>query len=259
MKQPACCADIDSPLAHDSSCAVEFRRGFIATIPIMIGFIPVALVLGIQAVQKGFHIFEVPMMTALNFGGGSEFAAIEIWTSPPHLFLVAITTLMVNSRHLLMGATFSTHLRHLPKRRVLPALFFMCDESWALSLADTHQRARAGLRIAFSLAFYWGAAAGLYLTWSIAATVGAYVGPTLGDISVYGFDMAFPAIFLVLLRGMWKGFRASRPWLVSLAVAALTYVIAPGLHVPLGAIAGLLAAYFWSTDNEPEELCKPVP
>ena len=53
-------------------------------------------------------------------------------------------------------------------------------------------------------------------------TLGAAVGPTIGNIEQYGFDMAFTAVFLVLLRGMWKGMRASRPWFVSLVVAAAT-------------------------------------
>jgi len=53
---------------------------------------------------------------------------------------VAITAL-VNSRHLLMGASLAPLLQHLPRRRVLPALFFMCDESWALALADAQRSA----------------------------------------------------------------------------------------------------------------------
>lgn len=31
------------------------------------------------------------------------------------------------------------------------------------------------------------------------------VSPTLGDLHTYGFDMAFAAVMLVLLRGMWRG------------------------------------------------------
>ena len=51
---------------------------------------------------------------------------------------VAIT-LLINSRHLLMGAALAPHLKHLPKRRALPALFLMCDESWAMGPSDARQ------------------------------------------------------------------------------------------------------------------------
>ena len=77
------------------------------------------------------------------------------------------------------------------------------------------------------------------------------IGPILGDASRFGFDMAFPAVFLVLLRGMWKGLHAARPWLVSLITAALAYLYLPqGWHVPIGAVAGIASAYWLLGDKE---------
>ena len=71
----------------------------------------------------------------------------------------------------------------------------------------------------------------------------------MGDVKVYGFDMAFPAVFLVLLRGMWKGVRAARPWLVSLLAAASTFLLVPGAWcVAAGAVAGLLCAFRWAEE-----------
>nr|WP_245443075.1 AzlC family ABC transporter permease [Methylobacterium terrae] len=205
----------------------------------MVGFIPFALVLGAQAVRKGISPIEVPLMTGLNFGGGSEFAAVELWTSPPHLLLIVAMTFLVNSRHLLMGAALAPHLRDLPRSRTLPALFFMCDESWAMGLADAKRRASG-----FSLLYYLGVSAGLYLTWVVFTALGALLGPTIGDVTVYGFDMAFPAVFLVLLRGMWKGARAAAPWLISLVVAAAVHLLLPGAwHVAAGALSGVTWAY----------------
>jgi 4-azaleucine resistance transporter AzlC len=205
----------------------------------MIGFVPFALVLGAQATQKGMGLAEVPMMTALNFGGGSEFAAVGLWTSPPHIALLVAITFLVNSRHLLMGAALAPHLRALPKRQALPALFFMCDESWAMALADA-RKGTAG----FSFPYYLGVSFGLYLTWVSFTAAGALFGPTFGDPTTYGLDMAFPAVFLVLLRGMWKGAYAARPWAISLLAAAGAYLLLPGAwYVVAGALAGVAAAY----------------
>jgi predicted branched-subunit amino acid permease len=102
----------------------------------------------------------------------------------------------------------------------------MCDESWAMSLSDARQLSAAGHQLGFSLPYYLAVAAGLYLTWIVSTAIGAALGPAMGDVKVYGFAMAFPAVFLVLLRGMWKGVRAARPWLVSLLAAlSVVYVI----------------------------------
>lgn len=222
----------------------ELRRGLRASLPVMFGFVPFALVLGAQASAKGFHAVEVPLLTGLNFGGGSEFAAIGLWTSPPHLLLIAGVTALVNCRHLLMGAALSPYLRHLPRRKALPALFFMCDESWAMGLADARQAETAGRSQPVSLPYYVGVSTGLYTTWVSFTALGALLGPVLGDVTRYGFDMAFPAVFLVLLRGMWKGMRAAAPWAVSLVVGVAVCLLAPGAwYVPAGALAGVVAAF----------------
>ncbi len=228
----------------------EFRRGVAACSPVLLGVAPCALVLGAQAAQKGMSLLEVPLMTGSNFAGGSEFAAIQLWTSPPHVALIAFITFLVNSRHLLMGAALAPYLQHLPKRKVFPALFLMCDETWALSLADARRRARLREKgPAFSLPYYVGAGLCVYVAWVAFTSLGAALGPVMGNAEAYGFNLAFPAIFLVLLRGMWTGFRAARPWLVSLVVAALTYLFVPGAwYVAAGALSGLAAAWLLASD-----------
>ena len=113
------------------SAKQEMERGLRAALPIVLSFIPFAMVLGAQAVQKGMSAGQITLMAGVNFAGGSEFVAVNLWTSPPHLFLIALMTLLVNSRHFLMGAALTPYLQGLPARKVLPALFLMCDESWA--------------------------------------------------------------------------------------------------------------------------------
>ena len=244
----------DGDFAHQrrGNIGIFFRRGeeqafhMRCQLAVHVGQLELVLEVrdGAQAAQKGLSALEVPLMTGLNFAGGSEFAAVELWTSPPHIALIVAITALVNSRHLLMGASLAPLLQHLPRRRVLPALFFMCDESWAMGVADARRRA-----LGFSLAYYLGVSAGLYTVWVACTALGAIVGPLLGDIHAYGFDMAFPAVFLVLLRGMWQGMKAARPWLVSLVVAAATYLLIPGAwYVASGALAGLAAAWLLAED-----------
>ncbi|MDN5512213.1 AzlC family ABC transporter permease [Acinetobacter sp.] len=234
-----------------SQNAVEFKRGVKTSVPLLLGIIPFALVLGAQATQKGFSTLEMPLLTGLNFAGGSEFAILEMWSNPPNILILMFITFLVNSRHLLMGASLVPYLRHLPNKTVFPALFFMVDESWAVSLADAQKKqSQLGYQRAFSMMFYAGLCFALYLMWVGFTSLGAVIGPVLGDISRFGFDMAFPAVFLVLLRSMWKGIRAARPWLVSLITAALAYLYLPsGWYVPIGAICGIVSAFFLIGDE----------
>lgn len=223
----------------------EFRRGVRDCLPVIIGLLPFALILGVQGAKKGMSVLEMLLMAGLNFAGGSEFAAVNQWGNPLPVLLIVTVTFMINTRHILMGAALAPYLKGLPLKKVLPALFFMTDESWAMGLGDIHKRKQLGLP-AFSLPYYMGVSLTLYTVWVVFTALGTAVGPGLGDVEAWGFGMAFPAVFLVLLRGLWKGFTAARPWLVSLIAAAAVYLTTDGAwYVPAGAAAGLLTAYFW--------------
>lgn len=225
----------------------EILRGAKDALPIMFAVAPYAMVLGTQASQVGLSIAEVGTMTGLNFAGGSEFAAIQLWESPPPFLMIVLITFLINSRHIVMGAALAPYLRHLPKRKIIPALFFMADEGWAISYADTLRRSLSKHQPAFSWHYYCGACFFFYPVWVGFAILGALLGPVLGDIETYGFAMAFPAVFIVLLRGMWKGVHFARPWLVSLIVAATVYLLVPGAWFVLaGTLAGMITSYLWA-------------
>lgn len=222
----------------------EFKRGVKDCLPVLIGMLPFALILGVQGGQKGMSPLEMSLMTGLNFAGGSEFAAVGLWGNPLPVLLIVTVTFMINTRHILMGAALTPYLKDVPLKHAMPALFFMTDESWALAMADIHRRKQLGLP-AFSLPYYMGTAVSLYVVWVSVAATGAALGPVFGDVAAWGFGMAFPAVFLVLLRGLWKGFKAAVPWLASLLVAASVYLSVDGAwYVPAGALSGLLAAYW---------------
>ena len=51
-------------------------QGFKDAFPVMLGFIPFGFVLGAQAVAQHMKVWQVPLMTGVNFAGGSEFAAV---------------------------------------------------------------------------------------------------------------------------------------------------------------------------------------
>lgn len=125
---------------HHSFTFTEFRRGIIEAVPILIGVMPFGLILGTRAAQQGMSWLEVVLMMGLNFAGGSEFAAVSLWQNPLPVLLIIGTTFLINSRHILMGVAFIPFVRHLPLKKLLPVLFFMTDESWAMSLADAGKR-----------------------------------------------------------------------------------------------------------------------
>lgn len=223
-----------------SSEKAEFYRGAKDAIPVMLGFIPFAMVLGASAVGAGFKWYELGLLTTTNLAGGSEFTVVSLWDNPLNIGLIVVMATLVNSRHIIMGANFSLLLKDMPRKKALALLFVMIDESWAMAVADAKQYNRTRLNVPY----YLGVAGVLCLTWAVFTTLGAYFAPMIGDLKQYGMDMAFTAVFLVLLKGMWQGLKPAVPWLVSLAVAGVLYHTIDGAwYVAGGALAGVLCAF----------------
>lgn len=81
----------------------EFYRGVKEALPVMLGFIPFAMVLGASAVEAGFKWYELGLLTTTNLAGGSEFAVVRLWDNPLNIGLIVLMATLVNSRHIIMG------------------------------------------------------------------------------------------------------------------------------------------------------------
>ncbi|SPU56005.1 AzlC family protein [Brucella melitensis] len=78
----------------------------------------------------------------------------------------------------------------------------MCDESWAVSLADAKRRQAKGVNAALNLAYYMGVAIPFYLAWVMSATLGAVFGPMIGDLHPYGSTWPFRPSFSYSLQAV---------------------------------------------------------
>lgn len=213
----------------------DFWLGTLHILPLLIGCIPFALIYGTNAALKGLSGLETGLMSLMVFAGSSQFVAVEIWRDPVPLLLIVATTAMVNIRHLLMSAALAPAMGRFGPLRAYGALFFLADEIWAIAM----RRATEGR---FTPAYYAGLFASFYLSWAFWGVVGHRLGAAVIDPARFGFDFAFTAVFIVILRGLWRGKASLAPLLASVSVAILAYAFLPGVwYIFLGGLSGILA------------------
>jgi 4-azaleucine resistance transporter AzlC len=210
------------------------RRGALGVLAIVPAAVPFGLVYGVAAAEKGMTALEVTLSCMLIFAGASQLVAMELWREPLPVVAMVISVLVINLRHLLMGATVAPWFRGARPLPTYLSLYLMTDESWGTAVAD---RRRGHVDAAFMM----GAGGTLWLFW-LAASVG---GHALGDL-MRGFDPALfgwliTGFFVVLLAGFWRGPGDLLPWIVAAGVALLTRQFLPGTwYVLTGALAGSL-------------------
>ncbi|WP_310294173.1 AzlC family ABC transporter permease [Rhizobium sp. BE258] len=214
----------------------EFSGGMRAIAPLIAAVIPIGLVFGAVAATKGLSPLETGLMSALVFAGGSQFVAMDIWTHPASWAGLGFAALLVNIRHVLMGASIGSKMQAFPPRARYFSVLFLADEIWAMA------EFRAGIA-RLTPAWFAGLATPFYLTWLLSSLAGATLGAFLGNPVTLGLDFAFPAVFIVLVMGFWKGPETGAVLLASGAAAVMTQHFIPGVwYIAAGALAGLAAA-----------------
>src|SRR5262245_33979519 len=111
----------------------EWRAALVDILPAMVAGMPFAALCGALAVAKGLSPAEVLAMSLFVFAGGAQFAAIEIWSYPVPVFAVVVSTLLINSRHVLMGTSLRPKLHALSAPQRVLGCFLLADENWGVA------------------------------------------------------------------------------------------------------------------------------
>jgi len=204
-------------LGHRRLSFSEAIRGARACLPICLSVAVYGLVLGVLAAQAGLSVAEVALMSGMVYAGASQFVAIELWGPTPDIAAIVVAVGVINLRMMLITATLGEMFRPVAMPRALAAMFFVSDETWALTLTE-EKRSGAGA------GFLIGASLILYGTWVASTVAGAMLGTALSfDPARYGIDFVFTAVFLALLAGLWRGRADIVPWLAAALAGALVY------------------------------------
>lgn len=215
----------------------EAREGLADIVPVIIAAVPIGLLFGALAAAKGLSALEVGLMSLLVFAGGSQFAAVELWTQPLSIATLAFSALLINARMVLMAASLAPKLSGFSWTQRILGFHLLTDEAWALA------ERRAGSR-PVTPAYWFGLCCLLPLAWVGTTVAGALAGSLMGDPSRLGADFAFTAMFIGLVAGFWKGRVTAVTVAAAGAASAVVYVLAgPPWHVAAGAAAGILGAY----------------
>lgn len=214
-----------SPSAAAHS-APGFATGLRDGIPIALGYFTVSIAFGLAAAAIGFPTLGLALMSATNLSSSGQFAGVAV-VAGGTLMELALTTLLVNLRYLLMSMSLSQRLA--PGTSTLGRLvvaYGVTDEIFAVELGHRVVRAR----------YAAGLMALPILGWTSGTVVGAVAGEVLleslaGPMGVLLYAMFTATVIPALKR--------SRPIAIVAAVAA----VASALLYYVPATSGIQAGW----------------
>lgn len=218
------------------------RKGLQVSLPIIIGYIPVALTFGVLSVQSGLSLIELTLMSMFVFAGASQFMGVNMIAASAGTMEIIIATLVLNFRHFVMSLSFMNDVgRHVSFRERLLISAGLTDESFTMiSLHKSEVKAEK------SALFYITIVISAYLSWVIGSVLGGVLGGVIPEKLSQSMGIALYAMFIGLLvpsvkREIRVGFIAVIAMCVSVLVAQF---VSSGWAIVMGTVLGGFSGVF---------------
>lgn len=165
------------------------KKGLRDSLPIVLGYMPVALAYGVLAKTSGVSLLTCYLLSAIVYAGASQFIALNLITLGMSSYEIIITTFLVNIRHLLMSASLQAKLKKHKKLGPLIA-FGVTDEFFSVaSFTKETLEPKYVLPLEFMP----------YITWSAFSVLGYMLGSILPEILRESMNIALYAMFIALI------------------------------------------------------------
>ena len=202
------------------------KTAFIKSLPVMAGYVVLAIGFGILMKEAGYGLFWSFLMSFTVYAGSMQFVAVSLLSSGASLISAALTTLMVNARHLFYGVSMIDKYKNAGKKK--PYLIFaLTDETYSLLCGDDYPEGEDKHWYSFFVSLfnqcYW--------------VIGSIIGSILGSLITFntaGIDFSMTALFVTVFVEQWLTSKNHLPALAGLfcSVACLVIFGPDGFLIP---------------------------
>ncbi len=171
------------------------KTAFIKSLPVMAGYVVLAIGFGILMKEAGYGLFWSFLMSFTIYAGSMQYVAISLLTSGASLISTALTTLMVNARHLFYGVSMIEKYKGAGKKK--PYLIFaLTDETYSLLCGEDYPEGEDKYWYSFFVSLFNQS------YWVIGSVIGSILGAMI-TFNTAGIDFAMTALFVTVFVEQW--------------------------------------------------------
>lgn len=207
------------PLKH------PVRTGIKDSLAAGLGMFPLGIAFGLMVVQAGLPWWVAPALSIAGFAGSLELLLVGMMVAMTPLATIALTTLLVNFRHVFYSFTFPLHVVKNPIARFY-SMYSLIDEAYAVTASSSGPWTSRRL-ISMQLAFqsYW--------------VGGGLVGVLISSFipgRIEGLEFALCALFITLTLDAAK----KKDQVPSLVLGGLSFTLAVLVTPDIALFTGLI-------------------
>lgn len=193
------------------------KKCFVDTLPVMAGYVVLGTGFGMLMHANSYGLLWTAAMSIFIFAGSMQYLAVDLLTSGAGLITAALTTLMVNARHLFYGISMIDKYKNTGWRK--PYLIFaLTDETYSLNCNGAPEEIQEPKKYYFLVSLF------NQCYWVAGSVLGVLVG-TILPISTEGVDFALTALFVTVFVEQWKSTKDHIPALIGVFASLLSLLV----------------------------------
>ena len=211
----------------------SFRYSLQRTIPILVGFFPVGIAYGVLMSNLGYNFIWSALSSLFIYAGSLQMLMVSFLMNNVPLLTVAITSLLLNSRHIFYGISFIDRFKEYGFWKYF-LIYGMSDENYSLLCS---YREKDGVN---EKAVHILSAALIWFYWILFSALGGLIGQFI-TFNTTGIDFALTALFVVILIEQIKGAASRLPVLIAAASSVIWILLVGADHFLLPSLVSTVA------------------
>ncbi len=193
------------------------RTAFLDTLPVLTGYVFLGFGFGILMHRSGYGVLWSAAMSLFIYAGSMQYVAVSLLTGSTGLLTAALTTLLVNARHLFYGISMVDAYKGAGRKK--PYLIFaLTDETYSLVSKNQAPAGMSRHQYCFLVSLFDQA------YWVAGTVLGALAGSLL-PINYEGIEFVLTALFVTIFMEQWLSTKNHAPALVGVAATAVCLLI----------------------------------
>lgn len=193
------------------------RRAFLDTVPVMTGYVFLGFGFGIVMHQIGYGVLWSAAMSLFIYAGSMQYMAVGLLTGGASLLTAALTTVVVNARHLFYGISMVDAYKGAGKKKPY-MIFALTDETYSLV---SRNQAPEGI----SFHGYCLLVSLFDQCWWVSGTILGALAGNLLPINYEGIEFVLTALFVTIFVEQWLSTKNHFPAVTGLAATAVCLMV----------------------------------
>ena len=193
------------------------KTAFVDTIPVMTGYLFLGFGFGILMHQSGYGLLWAGAMSLFIYAGSMQYMAVSLLTGGAGLLTAALTTLVVNARHLFYGISMVDAYKGTGRKK--PYLIFaLTDETYSLVSQKQLPQDMNPHSYCFLVSLFD------HLYWVAGTVLGSLTGSLLA-INFEGIEFVLTALFVTIFVEQWLSAKRHAPAIIGVASTAFCLLV----------------------------------